>query len=143
MKIHGTLGLSAYIHIVKHNEMFAPDKALYGHNDEGTAHVVGDYPYGFRQRTQIRYWMEHTARGDRFASQTLNPSTQKWNAPKKSTYSDLGVMHLDDQGHVTWSAIGLYTPVAQMQEFLAATDRERLQPAQQAVYDMIAKAVKQ
>ncbi len=123
--------------------MFTPDKALYGHNDEGSAHVVGDYPYGFRARTQIRYWIEHNQRGDRFVSQTLNPRTGRWNSPKPSTYMDLGVMYLDDQGHVTWTAIGLYTPVATMREFLKAVDRERLQADQQRVYDMIAKAVPQ
>ena len=28
---------------------------LYGHTSEATAYLVGDYPSGFRKKTQIRY----------------------------------------------------------------------------------------
>ena len=60
---------------------------LYGHTSEATAYVVADYPYGFRERTQIRYWLEHKPKkGWRFVSQTLNPKTSRWNKPKASTY---------------------------------------------------------
>ena len=33
-------------------------KPISGHTDEKTAYVVEDYPYGFRLRTTIRYWVE-------------------------------------------------------------------------------------
>lgn len=75
---------------------------LFGHVDESSAYVVDDYPYGFRQRTQIRYWIESVAKkGDRVCSQTLNPKTLQWNKPKKSTYSAVCVLGLNDQNHVT------------------------------------------
>jgi hypothetical protein len=62
------------------------------HNNEQTALIINNYPYGFRLRTQIRYWIETTDRGDRFVSQTLNPKTNKWNNPKKSTYQAVMVL---------------------------------------------------
>ncbi len=62
---------------------------LLGHTSEETAYLVNDYPYGFRLRCQIRYWMEYDKkRGFRFCSQTTNPKREgtHWNKPKKSTY---------------------------------------------------------
>ena len=74
---------------------------LKGHTDEENAYVVEDYPYEFRLRCQIRYWVEtNKKRGDRFVSQTLNPKTDRWNKPKKSTYSSVIVLFLDDKGYV-------------------------------------------
>jgi hypothetical protein len=70
----------------------ATDKQpLHGHTSEATAYLVADYPYGFRERTQIRYWLEaKPKRGWRFVSQTLNPKTDRWNKPKESTYFEGG-----------------------------------------------------
>jgi hypothetical protein len=93
---------------------------LQGHSTEDTAFVVADYPYGFRLRTQIRYWIETTKHGDRFVSQTLNPKTGKWNAPKKSTYSDVIVMVRDESnghiGYISWSPD--YTEQKDLDSFL-------------------------
>ena len=93
---------------------------LYGHTSEATAYVVADYPYGFRERTQIRYWLEHKPkRGWRFVSQTMNPKTAKWNKPKASTYADWGAaMYLDEKGHVQWTGVGPYTDEAQFIAFV-------------------------
>jgi hypothetical protein len=33
-------------------------KVLSGHVSEETAFLVEDYPYGFRLRCKIRYWLE-------------------------------------------------------------------------------------
>jgi len=91
---------------------------LYGHTDENSAYVVDDYPYGFRLRTKIRYWMESSSKGWRFVSQTLNPKTQGWNAPKKSTYSLLaGAMFLDEKGHVEWEGLSGYGDADEALEF--------------------------
>lgn len=68
--------------------------------------VVENYPYGFK-RTQIRYWNESVKnKGDRFVSQTLNPKTNQWNKPKKSTYNAVNVVYEDSKGHITYN--GLY-----------------------------------
>ena len=84
---------------------------LYGHTSEASAYVVADYPYGFRERTQIRYWLESKPKkGWRFVSQTLNPKTNRWNKPKASTYMDWGgAMFLDEKGHVHWDGVGPYS----------------------------------
>lgn len=82
---------------------------LLGYDSETNAYLVDDYPYGFRLRTQIRYWIETTSQGDRFCSQTLNPKTNRWNKPNKSTYSNLGFMYLDEQNHVTWTGLNIYS----------------------------------
>lgn len=81
-------------------------KPLTGHPSIETAYSVGDYPYG-RLRCQIRYWLESDPKkGFRFVSQTENPKTLRWNAPKKSTYQALaGAMYLDEQGHCHWTGL--------------------------------------
>ncbi len=81
-------------------------KFLTGHTSPETAFVVDDYPYGFRLRCQIRYWLEHCPKkGTRFCSQTTNPKVlgTVWNKPKKSTYCMTGVMFADEKGHVQWT----------------------------------------
>lgn len=78
---------------------------LRGHTDEETAYVVDDYPYGYRLRTEIRYWIETTKRGDRFVSQTLNPKTGRWNKPKRSTYTGVAALIVNGDGHVKWTGI--------------------------------------
>ena len=42
-----------------------------------TAHVAEDYPYGFRLRTKMFSWIEHTKRGARLVQQTINPKKSK------------------------------------------------------------------
>lgn len=82
-------------------------ETLVGHTSEETAFVVDDYPYGFRLRTQIRYWIEsNNKRGQRFCSQTLNPKTGRWNKPKKSTYSPVMVMVRNpNNGYVSYQIL--------------------------------------
>lgn len=93
---------------------------LHGHTSPETAYLVADYPYGFKARCRIRYWLEaHPTKGFRFFSQTENPKTLRWNNPKPSTYVKLAaVMHTDEVGHVTWSAVTEYTEAADVVKFL-------------------------
>jgi hypothetical protein len=93
---------------------------LSGHVSPETAYVVDDYPYGFRLRCKIRYWLEfHPKRGFRFLSQTTNPKRgDVWNKPKASTYARFGAaMYLDDQEHVTWAGLSEYSDGAEAQAF--------------------------
>ena len=76
-----------------------------GCTSEESAYLVKDYPYGFRARTTIRYWIETTKQGQRQVSQTMNPKNGRWNSPKKSTYSTIRVMGLDEIGHVVFDGI--------------------------------------
>jgi len=86
------------------------------HNNENTALIIENYPYGFRLKTKIKYWIEtDKKKGDRFVSQTLNPKTNKWNNPKKSVYNSVMVLTRDNEnGHISY--IGLYP----------TTDKERI-----------------
>jgi hypothetical protein len=72
------------------------------HLTADSAYVVEDYPYGYRLRCRIRYWLDvHPKHGARFMSQTTNPKKGNvWNKPKASTYSRFAAaMFLDDAGH--------------------------------------------
>jgi hypothetical protein len=85
---------------------------LKGHVSPETAYTVADYPYGFRLRCTIRYWLEfQPKKGFRFVSQTTNPKRGDiWNKPKASTYCRFGgCMYLDDSGHVQWAGLSEYS----------------------------------
>jgi hypothetical protein len=79
---------------------------LYGHTDEATARLINDYPYG-GMRCRIKFWLESSkTKGFRFVSQTENPKTFRWNAPKKSTYVTLAAcMYLDENNHTQWQSL--------------------------------------
>jgi hypothetical protein len=80
---------------------------------------VKDYPYGFRLRTSIFYWIETTPKkGDRFCSYTINPKNGRRNADKKSTYSNIGVMYQDEKGHTHWTGINIYSKPEQISKFI-------------------------
>jgi hypothetical protein len=87
-------------------------KILKDHVSPETAYVVDDYPYGFRLRCKIRYWLEfQPKKGFRLVSQTSNPKKGNvWNKPKASTYSRFGgAMFLNDEGHVNWAGLTEYS----------------------------------
>lgn len=92
---------------------------LSGHTSPETAYVVADYPYGFRLRCQIRYWIETTKHGQRVVSQTSNPKKPGlvWNKPKASTYTILRVLFLDEQGHVQNEGLSLYSELDKITAF--------------------------
>lgn len=83
-------------------------KVLSGHTSPDTAYVVEDYPYGFRLRCQMRYWLEtKRGHGQRLVSQTSNPKRPGlvWNKPKASTYTIVLAMYLDAAGHVQTASV--------------------------------------
>jgi hypothetical protein len=87
-----------------YRDQIARTTALAGHTSPETAYVIDDYPYGFRLRCSIRYWLEcKKGHGFRLISQTSNPKKPGlvWNKPKAGTYHAFAVMVLDpDTGHV-------------------------------------------
>lgn len=99
------------------------ERELLGHNSPETAYLVADYPYGFRLRTQIRYWIETKAgHGQRVMSQTRNPKRagQPWNAPKGSTYAPVKALALNPEtGHVETHGVGGYASEAEIAGFRA------------------------
>jgi hypothetical protein len=93
-------------------------KFLSGHTSKETAYVVEGYPWGFKLRTTIRYWIESKqGYGQRFCSQTIDPRSGKWCAPKYSTYDFIKVLYLDDIDHVKSDRIGLYADIETITDF--------------------------
>lgn len=94
---------------------------LTGHVSPETAFVVDDYPYGFRLRCKIRYWIEYRkSYGFRMMSQTTNPKKagEIWNKPKGSTYVHVGAaLYLDEEDHVQWMGVGYWTEKEKLDEF--------------------------
>jgi len=70
------------------------------HTSFETAFIVESYPYGFREKTEARFWIETNKKGQRVIFQTLNPKTQKYNKPKLGNYYLVSVLFLDDNNHV-------------------------------------------
>jgi len=96
------------------------NKYLYGHVSPETAYVVENYPWGFRLRTTIRYWIESKDAkngGQRFASQTINPKNGNWCAPKYSTYYEIVIMFLNENEHIKYFCIDHYTKENDLESF--------------------------
>jgi len=95
---------------------------LTGHTSFATGYLVNDYPYGFTLRCKIKYWLETTKHGTRFVSCTTNPKKagEVWNKPKASTYSNIGVMGLNADGHVKWTSINSWATDAAIDGFIAS-----------------------
>lgn len=70
--------------------------------------IAKNYPFGFRLRCLMRYWVEHkTSQGVRLMSQTNNPKVAGlvWNKPKKSTYSAIIKLFTDEKGHLQHASL--------------------------------------
>lgn len=83
-------------------------KLLFGHVSPETAYVVDDYPYGFRLRCKIRYWVEYKPKhGQRFMFQTSNPKKGHiWNTPKPGIYCPILIMTKDEtNGHISYTSL--------------------------------------
>jgi hypothetical protein len=94
---------------------------LKGHVSPETAYVVADYPYGFRLRCKIRYWIEYKPKlGCRVVCQTTNPKKpgEHWNAAKAGTYSKFGAcLYVDGNGHVQSAGLSEYSDGAEAKAF--------------------------
>lgn len=106
---------------------------LYGHTSFESAKEVLNYPYGFKLKCKIRYWLESNGKkGFRFVSRTTNPKVayESWNAVKPSTYMKFaGCMYLNEDGHVGWTGIGEYDDADKVLQFIRlypGADMQRL-----------------
>jgi hypothetical protein len=93
------------------------------HVSPETAYVVADYPYGFKLRCQMRYWLEYKAKhGVRVVMQSSNPKKPGvWNKPKPGIYHRFGAaLYLDDLGHVQCAGLSEYSGVEEAKHFLSA-----------------------
>lgn len=108
---------------------------LKGHVSADTAVIVNDYPYGFRLRCKIRYWLEYKpGKGFRLWSQTTNPKrpfgalnlatgerSEYWNKAKTSTFiQGAATLYRDTEtGHIRVSDYDFRRgEVEAMEEFL-------------------------
>jgi len=93
------------------------------YNSADSAYMVDDYPYGFRLRCHIRYWVEYRkGMGFRFVSQTSNPKKAGliWNKPKASTYHLFPIaMYLDDKGHVCYASCKTWATSIELSDWIA------------------------
>lgn len=109
-------------------------QVIYTATSMENAFVVNNYPWGFKLKTSQRYWIETTKHGDRFVTQTLNPKTNAWCNPKKSTYSAVLIMTTEDKDNKTFvSSIGLdlgYSNAEQVATFESEIDKSKLNESQ-------------
>ena len=74
-----------------------------------TTYKVSNYPYGYKLKTDKFYSIEFSkGKGFRSVETTMNPKTNKLNAPKKSTYSPMMVLTVADDGKVSRYALEFY-----------------------------------
>ena len=115
-------------------------QVLFGHVDQASAYVVNDYPYGFRLRCTMRYWIETNKKGDRLWSQTTDPKVEGevWNKAKCSTYRDVGVMVRDQHDHISWIGLGSW-PDAKLLDWFDRCCRSHLSDHQRRRLDLAIK----
>jgi len=95
-------------------------KYIYNAVDFDTAIEVNNYPWGFRLKTKVRYWIESNNKGDRFIKRTLNPKTNEWCNPKKSTYSSVMVMtskEEEDKTFISYESISNFSDIKEVSLF--------------------------
>lgn len=105
-------------------------KLLYDAKCFDTAYIVKDWPWGWTLKTEARFWIETTKRGDRFVQQTLNPKTGQWCKPKKQTYEAVLVLAITDEGKVTYKGLGNHADRDKIAAVLEMIDFEKLNDAQ-------------
>jgi hypothetical protein len=113
-------------------------KYIYNAVNFDTAIEVDNYPWGFRLKTKVKYWIESNNKGDRLIKQTLNPKTNKWCNPKKSTYNAVEVLYFDENNHVKGYAMGKYgTNEEELKTFISNIDYNSLNLLQKKQIEMI------
>lgn len=82
--------------------------------------IIENYPYGFRLKTKIVYWIETKKNQQRLGSKTLNPKTNLWNKPKYSTYADVMILGKDKSNdHIVNMGYGVtYSDKQEYDEFI-------------------------
>lgn len=104
---------------------------------EDNKHHVADYPYGYRKRCEMFYWVEWNNKGEcRWVRQSKYDGYL--NKPKKSTYYKFILAHLNDEGHIKYSAMhpsSVYDKetMAKWVEILESLEIDLPEPYQKAI----------
>lgn len=70
---------------------------IIGHEGEPQALLLPFFPYHFGAYTAIKYWTEtNPSYGQRLVHQIFNPVTCVWNKPKRSGFSDIVILLVQD-----------------------------------------------
>jgi hypothetical protein len=95
----------------------------------GSKVTVEDYPYSFNLRCTKNYWIESKpGKGQRLATQTINPKTGKPNAVKYSTYSPMLVLtKAPETGYVQQIAWSPYDGEEGLDAFVEAFELDEYQ----------------
>ena len=92
-------------------------KYIYNHTSFENAFEVDNYPWGFRLKTKVRYWIEDKEGfGQRFVKRTLSPKTGYWCNPKYSIYYAVMNLYLDDNDYLQYEAY--YNDCKELDEFI-------------------------
>lgn len=111
---------------------------LKGHTSFETAYKIENYPWGFKLRTTQYVWVETLPKkGDRVVWQTIDPRTNKLCAPKKSTFSPLKWLYIDEKGHVQSCGINIYTKTEVTKKVGELLGLENLLPEQRKQYNQM------
>lgn len=121
-------------------------RVLQGHTDPDSAYQVDDYPYSFKLRCKIRYWIETAEKGpkkgeQRFMSQTTDArrGNTTWNKPKGSTYVMLAVLYLDDEDKVRWSGAHMHMSPVENARWRLMGIVDQLTENQRKYYDTLVR----
>lgn len=94
-------------------------KIIHGHDSFEKAFKAENYPYGYRLKTTMNYWIETTNKGQRLCTQSINPKNGRLNAVKKSTYSDCKFLALDENNHIVTISFNMnYSSVESFKKLL-------------------------
>lgn len=74
---------------------------LHGYNSQENSLKVENYPWGYKLKCDIFYWVESKPKhGDRFCSYTIDPRNGRARKPKCGVYYTFVYMYMNDDGHV-------------------------------------------
>lgn len=99
--------------------------------------ISENYPYGFREKTTKTDYLEFSPKhGFRHCSTTVNPKTGRVNNPKKSTYYEIMLLGIDENGHCKSLVLDFYDEKRKDQtiKFLSNQDNFNLFTSEQMKY---------
>jgi hypothetical protein len=112
-------------------------KYLYGYDSKENSYQVDNYPWGFRLRTKVRYWVEtKKGFGQKFYKQTMNPKNGEWCKEKGGVYFPVVIMGLNDEGHVTHTGLSEYDQIETIEKF-AKEHKGKLTEYQESALNML------
>lgn len=94
-------------------------QALNAYDETSTEAKTDEYPYGFL-RCSAKWWIEDKGKkGQRVIFQTVNPKTNRVNAPKKATYNLVSIIYRNpENNHFEVAGVSQYASSEEIEKFL-------------------------